>query len=117
MEKVFCLFAGRHQIPGNPPAIFKDGIDPMDFYALYKTADAAIPADCTFIRVYVTGLTTAMLAVVNVCFQRGITLEAAHYNRDTGKYQAQFPVVFDHCPFCGSPMRKSDFYCPNCGAT
>lgn len=116
MEKVFCLFAGRHPIPGDPPAIFPEGIDPMDFDALHAAANAAIPADCTFIRVYVTGLTPAMLAVVEVCFQRGITLEAAHYNRDTGKYQPQFPLVFDHCPFCGAPMRRFDYCCPRCGA-
>lgn len=119
MKKVsysFCLFAGRHPIPGNPPAIFNEGIDPMDFDALHRAANDAIPADCTSITVYVTGLTPAMLAVVEVCFQRGITLEALHFDRETGEYRSQFPVAFDHCAFCGGPMRKFDFCCPNCGA-
>lgn len=111
----FCLFSGRHPIPGNPPAIFPEGIDPMDFDALHAAAQAAIPEDCTAITVYVTGLTPAMLAVVEVCFQRGITLEALNFDRETGEYRSQFPVVFDRCPFCGG--RKSRFadYCGRCG--
>ena len=87
----------------------------MDFDALHAAAQAAIPENCTKITVYVTGLTPAMLAVVEVCFQRGITLEALNYNRDTESYQAQYPVAFETCGFCGSRMPRNASYCPHCG--
>lgn len=115
MDRIFALFAGRHPIPGNPPAIFPENVNPMDFDELHAAAQAAIPSDCTSITVYVTGLTPAMLAVVEVCFQRGITLEARNYNRETGEYQSQFPVVFDRCPFCGKAMSRFAYFCPHCG--
>lgn len=113
---VFCLFSGRHPIPGNPPPIFPNDINPMDFDALHAAANAAIPAECTEVSVYVTGLTPGMLAVVEVCFQRGITLKAMHYDKETGEYRSQFPLVYDHCPYCGSSISRFDRCCPNCGS-
>lgn len=85
----FALCAGRHPIPGDPPAIFPGTVNPLDVGGLYLTAEAAIPADCTDLTVYVTGLTVAMLAVVRVCFARGILLTALHYDRDTDSYYPQ----------------------------
>lgn len=38
---------------------------------------------------YVTGLTVATVAVINVCIRVGISLTLMHYNRDTGSYYPQ----------------------------
>lgn len=89
MKHTFCLCAGRHPIPGNPPAIFPQTVNPLDTDGLYQTANAAIPADCTDLTVYVTGLTVAMLSVVRVCVDRGIALNALHYDRDSDSYYPQ----------------------------
>lgn len=86
MKYTFQLCAGRHPIPGNPPAIFPMTVDPTDTIALRDCADSCIPYDATEIVVYVTGLTPAMLAVVRVCDNRGIGLVAMHYNRNTETY-------------------------------
>ena len=50
-----------------------------------------------------------------VCFQRGITLEALNFDRETGEYRSQFPVVFDRCPYCGGRMSRFTRYCGSCG--
>ena len=113
MEYRFTLCAGRHDTPAEK-AIFQEIADPMATNALYKQANAAIPADATKLVVYVTGLTTAMLAVVQVCFDRGITLVAMNYDREVGEYLPQDVLWFDHCVFCGSP--KWGDFCPRCGA-
>ena len=110
------LCAGRHTIPGTPESIFPGTANPLDQDGTYKTALAAIPADCTELSVYVTGLTVAMLTVVKVCLDRGISLTALHFDRDSNSYYEQAVVHFDRCPYCGSPMLPQDDHCPGCGA-
>lgn len=41
------------------------------------------------INLYVTGLTVALVAVLNVCKQEGVKVTLQHYNRETGKYYSQ----------------------------
>jgi hypothetical protein len=114
-KMVMCLF-NRHPFPGDPAPVFPEVADPCDFAGLYKTANSSIPEGVEELAVYVTGLTSAMLAVVEVCLDRGITLEARHYNAATGSYASQYPVgYFSTCPFCGHRMRDSDYSCPSCG--
>ena len=113
---IFALCAGRHPIPGDPDAIFPETVDPLDLDGMFETAQRAIPVDCTDLKVYVTGLTVAMLTVVQVCLARGISLTALHFDRTSGEYYAQRVVQFDRCPFCGAPMLSSDQHCPQCGA-
>ena len=38
---------------------------------------------------HVTGLTTALVAVLNVCMQENIRINLWHYDRDTGEYRKQ----------------------------
>lgn len=92
MKYVFGLCEGRHQIPVDR-YIFGSVIDPTDYVALLETANKAIPADCTRLVVYVTGLTPAMLAVVAICNCRRIALDAMHYDRDTGSYYRQVVLM------------------------
>ena len=39
--------------------------------------------------IYGTGLTVALVAVINACLRVGISVTLMHYNRDTGSYYPQ----------------------------
>lgn len=43
--------------------------------------------------IYVTGLTVALVAVINVCLRVGISLTLMHFNRATGDYYPQGVLV------------------------
>lgn len=43
-----------------------------------------------YLTVYVTGMTPALVAVINACSQLGVTLTLMHYNNQTGKYVPQY---------------------------
>lgn len=72
---------GRHDIPqATDGAIFEQTITEMNPAELI-TGD--------MVHLYVTGLTMATLAVVNVCHSVGIQLVCHHYDKETGKYIPQ----------------------------
>lgn len=61
------------------------GLDLLDDTELYCSGlNPRVP-----INLYVTGLTVALVAVLNVCRREGVTVTLWHYNRDTGKYFPQ----------------------------
>lgn len=93
------LCEGRHAIPVKD-YIFPGTLNPLDYAGMREMAENAIPADCTRLVVYVTGLTCAMLAVVSVCVERGISLTAMHYDRESGKYLPQV-VTGEEFYMCG----------------
>lgn len=110
------LCAGRHPIPGNPPAIFPGDIsDPMDFDDLFRAANEAIPEETEELSLYITGLTQATLAVVSVCLCRGITIHVWHYDRITDQYKPQTVMEFQMCGLCGGRIPAFARVCPNCG--
>lgn len=110
------LCAERHPIPGNPPAIFPENIpDPTDFESLFRAADEVIPEGTETLDLYVTGLTSGTLAVASVCFCRGITLNAFHFDRESGDYKSQLVAEFQTCGFCGGRVPAFARVCPNCG--
>lgn len=120
MKYVYELCKGRHETPATA-AIFPGELNPLDVQGMYTEADAAIPADCTELVLYVTGLSVALLAVVHVANDRGITLRAMHFDRESGQYYPQYVTSFISCPFCrgripGTAMRHA-WYCPHCGAS
>ena len=116
MRYTFGLCSGRHDIPVEK-YLFDTISDPTDFDSMYKQAVAAIPADCTELAVYVTGLTAAMLAVVRACNDLNISLVAYHYDRDNGVYVEQTVInTSPSCQFCVAPTRVF-LCCPHCGAT
>jgi len=120
MEYTFELCKGRHETPATS-AIFAETLNPLDVEGMYNMADAAIPADCTDLDVYVTGLSVALLAVVNVCMDRGISMTALHYDRESGAYYPQIVTQFTTCPFCKGRLPGTPYYhatyCPHCGAS
>ncbi len=119
VEYAFTLCAGRHETPAHD-YIFSEVVDPTDLDAMFKVAWERIPDDCTDLTVYVTGLTPAMLTLVEVCWQRRINLIAMHFNRESGSYYPQELFAYTKCPWCGSRVRGGngfwvENYCPNCG--
>lgn len=91
--KVDCAFMelckGRHEIPqATDGAIFETEVDPLNVHGLEETAFQKLEG-LEQLHLYVTGLTVALVAVLNVCRREGILVTLWHYNRDTGKYYPQ----------------------------
>lgn len=86
---------GRHDIPqATDGAIFEQTITEMNTAGLFAKASERLIRDYELItgdmvHLYVTGLTMATLAVVNVCHSVGIQLVCHHYDKETGKYIPQ----------------------------
>jgi hypothetical protein len=90
--KNMALCEGRHSIPGaTDGAIFPQVINPLDLGGQAATAAAALEG-VQELNLYVTGLTVALVTVINHCHQQGIRLTLWHFNRDTGEYFPQAVV-------------------------
>lgn len=90
----YCLFEGRHEIPNNPPSIFKsfdfnkfEGIYNLETYK--KLVSHFIKGES--IKVYVTGLTPALIELLklrdSISVQGNITL--LHFDRESNSYKEQ----------------------------
>ena len=111
MKKLeMALCAGRHEIEVKDGYIFETIKDVTNIKALEQKAfamlwgaayrnkyttpseedgDQLYIADGVSLDLYVTGLTVALIAVLNVCREEGIDVTLWHYNRDSGKYYPQ----------------------------
>ena len=95
------LCEGRHEIPQVTDGyIFPSEVNPTDIDGLRRTAcnklcttytnkGLHIDEDMPILHLYVTGLTVALVEVINVCKKLDITLILYHYNRETGDYYPQ----------------------------
>lgn len=84
-----ALCAGRHEIPeAVDGAIFDSVIDPTNLQVLNNTCKERLK-DCYKLDLYVTGLTVALVSVINFCVANHIGLRLWHYNRDTNDYYSQ----------------------------
>lgn len=92
-EIYVALCESRHEIPAaiNGSIYPREISDPMNFGLLREIArDILNPAfmqGVTTVNVYVTGLTPALLTVINYCRECGVTCVTWHYNSATGEYQ------------------------------
>jgi len=113
MLKTMVLCAGRHDVPENDGAIFPGELDPLvvtgveqaaynrllDLFPEVTTRTTSLlnQADYTDIpvyyrgklRLYVTGLSVALVAALNACRALGIDVELLHYDRESGGYYSQ----------------------------
>lgn len=86
---------GRHEIPqATDGAIFEQTITEMDPTKLYFKAMHRLTEDYEMrigdaVKLYVTGLTMATLAIVKVCKHMEFKIVCFHYNKDTGEYIPQ----------------------------
>lgn len=109
-----ALCQGRHEIKeAINGSIFEKEVNPLEIKELEKQAFYSISRQCTRFQLlepvpsdtegvdcfcipkglkldlYVTGLTVALIAVLNVCRQEGIKVTLYHFNRETGTYYPQ----------------------------
>lgn len=91
-EYSMALCESRHEIPqAEDGAIFPQEIeDPMNFFrlrTLCREKLGPLVGTCDVLNVYVTGLTPALLTVVNFCRENKIECVTWHFNRATGEYK------------------------------
>lgn len=83
------LCRGRHEIPeAVDGAIFSQQLNPLDIDGMERTAAAAV-AGLDALTLYVTGLSVALVAVINACRAHGVKLTLMHYDRESGSYYPQ----------------------------
>ena len=88
-KKNLALCEGRHEMPAViEGAIFGNNLNPLDVEGLEKIASEKL-ADVQHLTLYVTGLTVALVAVINVCHEKGIGLTLMHFDRVSGSYYQQ----------------------------
>lgn len=88
-EVYMSLCAGRHEIPqAIDGSIFGTELDPLDLAGMETEAAEQLHGVVT-LNLYVTGLTVALIAVLNVCREQKIKVTLYHYNRETEKYYPQ----------------------------
>lgn len=86
-----ALCEGRHTFPVTMKrAIFPATVDPTSTCSLDLAARRVLRAyRKQSIVIYVTGLTVALIAALNVCREYQISVTLMHYNRETGEYYPQ----------------------------
>lgn len=101
-----ALCDGRHPIPdATDGAIFQAELDPLDVAGMQSTAEqwiadhihgqwvkhdyAQVLTVDGILHLYVTGLTVALVAVINAAAVRGVPLVLWHYDRASGGYYPQ----------------------------
>lgn len=95
MRLNLALCEGRHSIPqAKDGAIFKNEIvDPTNTKALEAEAFTSLCEKGNLedlkVNLYVTGLTVALIAVLNVCREHGTEVTLWHYDRLSGDYYPQ----------------------------
>ena len=101
-ETVDCvrlaLCESRHEMPEEVEgAIFPQTIaDPTDFRSMRLQVTRKLrpikTSGIKFLVVYVTGLTPALVEVINWCHRNEINLILMHFDRETGEYVPQSVV-------------------------
>lgn len=88
-EVYMSLCEGRHEIPqAIDGSIFGTELNPLDLAGMETEAKKQLHGVFT-LNLYVTGLTVALVAVLNVCREQKIKVTLYHYNRETGDYYPQ----------------------------
>ena len=89
--KLMALCKGRHEIPeAVDGAIFDSEVNPLKVAELEAEANYKLHTiGCKKLCLYVTGLTVALVAVLNACRELGITVWLYHYDRESGTYYVQ----------------------------
>ena len=86
------LCQGRHEIAGITEYVFPQEVDPLDVDGLtdkaYDRLSDLVPAD-EEVHLYVTGLTVALVAVINWSIMTKHILVLWHFDRNSGDYYPQ----------------------------
>ena len=86
-----ALCKGRHEIPqAIDGSIFETEVNPLDVAGLEATAKAKLAdLDIKHLKLYVTGLSVALIAALNAARELGIDVTLYHFDRETGSYYSQ----------------------------
>ena len=88
MYKKLGFVKGRHKKGVTEYMFSLKRVNPLDLNKLAEMVHEAL-ADCTKLDLYVTGLTVALVEVINYATKNNVPLTLWHYNRDTGEYYSQ----------------------------
>ena len=87
------LCEGRHEIPGVDTYIFPEGYfmgsQVFDYARMAKRIHEVLGEHRGPVRVYVTGLTAALVEVINYCSWNLLELKLMHFDRESGSYIEQ----------------------------
>lgn len=84
------LCKGRHSTPATDGAIFETEVNPLDTAELEQTAKERLQSlDIKKLNLYVTGLTVALIAVLNVAKELNIKVTLWHFDRESDEYYEQ----------------------------
>ena len=87
--KHMALCKGRHDIPDAVDgAIFATEINPLAVAEMESYA-TEIVRGLDGLTLYVTGLSVALVAVINACHRENVMLTLMHYDRESGSYYPQ----------------------------
>jgi hypothetical protein len=85
------LIKGRHNIPQVDQYVFNANLNPTDVNGTENLAyNFLSKLKVNHINLYVTGLTMALVAVLNSCKDLDIKVTLFHFDKETGSY---FPQV------------------------
>ena len=117
MKKILALCEARHPVPACVEgSVFDYEVNPLDISAMASQISIALNG-VTALTLHVTGSSVALVEGLKYCDDNGISLVLMHYNRDTDLYYPQQVFKFQPCPFCGHPMKETEWHCTQCGAT
>lgn len=87
-----ALCQARHDMPACVQgSIFPNAVNPLDLDGMQAQAIQVLKdLKGQHLTLFVTGLTVALVTVINVCHTLDIQLTLMHFNRDTNDY---FPQV------------------------
>lgn len=87
------LCKGRHDIPGVEEYVYPNSVNPLHLGNMFVEATEFMERmelkDGDLLKLYVTGLTVALVTVINKCRFEGVSLILYHYDRDSGTYYPQ----------------------------
>lgn len=84
------LCKSRHSTSATDGAIFETEVNPLNVSALESEAKEKLESlNITKLNLYVTGLTVALIAVLNATRELGIKVTLWHFDRESGKYYCQ----------------------------
>ena len=92
-KKIMCLFEGRHTMPPDVEgAILHNIHDITDLQEMSDQVHESLQ-DCKELVLFVTGLTPALVSVVNYCTYNQIPLTLMHYNKVDNNYFKQVVYI------------------------
>lgn len=93
-KAVFGLIKGRHQMPIDNYIFNTEDIDVFEFGWMQNRIHEALKY-VGKLDLYVTGLTTALVEVINYCVRNDIKTTLYHFNRDTEEYLPQELSIYN----------------------